>query len=252
MERHNRSFSLTSAGEYLYRHAPDLLESAAQLEAATTIVGQRQISHLTVGYLREYAGIDIARAVSTFNQHFPKIQINLRQGNHEELYDLLNDEKVDLIFSDQRRALSDEYINRKLVTTNLMILFSSHHPLASKKSVGRADLTDQACILIAPESQQKEEANYYRQTLGIKSDFVFAQTLEGAYTMVAANRGYMITDQLGVVSSRNLNLPMIKSLPLHGAGGPWCTVITTSFGKRNGPRRPPRSLPRPWNVKSPN
>ncbi|MEE6678674.1 LysR family transcriptional regulator [Limosilactobacillus fermentum] len=219
LERHNRSFSLTSAGEYLYRHAPDLLESAAQLEAATTIVGQRQISHLTVGYLREYAGIDIARAVSTFNQHFPKIQINLRQGNHEELYDLLNDEKVDLIFSDQRRALSDEYINRKLVTTNLMILFSSHHPLASKKSVGRADLTDQACILVAPESQQKEEANYYRQTLGIKSDFVFAQTLEGAYTMVAANLGYMITDQLGVVSSRNLNLPMIKSLPLHGAGG---------------------------------
>ena len=118
MERHNRSFSLTSAGEYLYRHAPDLLESAAQLEAATTIVGQRQISHLTVGYLREYAGIDIARAVSTFNQHFPKIQINLRQGNHEELYDLLNDEKVDLIFSDQRRALSDEYVIRKYDPTS--------------------------------------------------------------------------------------------------------------------------------------
>lgn len=219
LERRNRSFILTSAGEYLYRHAPDLLESASQLESATSTIGQRQLSKLTVGYLREYTGFDLVRAVSVFNQHFPKIEIDLTLGSHEELYNLLKDEKVDLIFSDQRRALSEEYINRKLATTNLMVLFSNHNPLSNKKSIGRSDLTDLACILIAPEEQQEEEANYYRQTIGIKSEFTFAATMEEAHVMVAANRGYMITDRMGAISSHNINLPMIKAVPLCGVGG---------------------------------
>ena len=48
LKRHNRSFSLTSAGNYLYRHGPALLAAADQLKKATINVGKHEVGELMI------------------------------------------------------------------------------------------------------------------------------------------------------------------------------------------------------------
>ena len=50
-------------------------------------------------------------AVAEFTAKDPDIPIYMKNGNHEDLYELLRSNQVDLVLNDQRRASSDEYVN---------------------------------------------------------------------------------------------------------------------------------------------
>lgn len=51
----------------------------------------------------------------------PEVKIQLIQGNHEELFELLRTDRVELLISDQRCAFSDEYVNLILTSRDMYI-----------------------------------------------------------------------------------------------------------------------------------
>lgn len=51
----------------------------------------------------------------------PEVKIQLIQGNHEELFELLITDRVELLISDQRCAFSDEYVNLILTSRDTYI-----------------------------------------------------------------------------------------------------------------------------------
>ena len=119
------------------------------------------------------------------------MSVSVIEGNHEELYDELRFGKVDLVLNDQRRAFSDEYVNFELIRSHCYIELSTHNPLSKLDKIDISDLKNTPCILVASKGHEETEQTYYRDIVGFKGDFIFAETLQKARILVVSNRGVM-------------------------------------------------------------
>lgn len=194
LNRKGRSFEVTEAGQYFYSHSQDILADVDQLIKKTIKIEKNDEVELRVGYLRSFGTAEFLQTVSKFTQEFPKVKIKISSGTHEELYELLQTGKIDLNFSDQRRALSNEYQNEFLTASEFMVAVNNSLPVEAQK-IDVADLVDIPCILIIDGNQQVSEKEYYRNVLGVKSEFVIAKSYDEAQMLIASNQGYLIINQ---------------------------------------------------------
>lgn len=194
LERNGRSFSLTEAGRHFYEKSLIISNDIQRLITETQRLDESNTAVLNVGYYRGYGIYEFQNAVSEFSQKYPKVNIIAFPGNHEELFYAVRDGKADLVFNDQRRALSDEYINFEICETETYIQVAKHNALSALESIELDDLKNTPCILVAAKEQQEIEAEYYRETLGFKGGFVFAENLQEARMAVASGKGVIPTE----------------------------------------------------------
>lgn len=191
LNRENRKFSLTPAGEHFYQKSLVLMADFERLCQETVRIANKDNAELRIGYLKCYGGQEFRLAVAEFSEKYPDVSVHIINGNHEDLYDSLRSGGVDLILSDQRRAFSDEYVNFILATSECYIEIAARNPLASLESIETDDLKKIPCILIASPEQQENERTYYQEIVGIKGDFLFAENLEEARLLVIGGKGFM-------------------------------------------------------------
>lgn len=191
LNRENRKFTLTPAGEHFYQKSLVLMADFERLCQGTVHIANKDNAELRIGYLKCYGGREFRLAVAEFSEKYPDVSVHIINGNHEDLYDALRSGGVDLILSDQRRAFSDEYVNFILATSECYIEIAARNPLASLESIETDDLKNIPCILIASPEQQENERTYYQEIVGIKGDFLFAENLEEARLLVIGGKGFM-------------------------------------------------------------
>ncbi len=191
LNRENRKFSLTPAGEYFYRKSLVLVADFERMCKETVRIANQDRAELRIGYLKCYSGQEFRMAVAEFSEKYPDVSVQIINGNHEDLYAALRDGGVDLILSDQRRAFSDEYVNFILTTSECCIEIAARNPIASLQSVETEDLKNIPCILVASPEQQENERTYYKEVVGIQGDFLFAENLEEARLLVIGGNGFM-------------------------------------------------------------
>ena len=191
LERKNRKFTLTPSGEHFYKRTLVLTADLERLVCETVRLAHRDGARLNIGYLRCYGGGEFHTAVAEFSSQYPDVELNVINGNHEDLYDALRFGKVDLVLNDQRRAFSDEYVNLKLAEIPCFIELPSRDPLAALDGVEIADLKNTPCVLVASEEQMENERTYYRDAVGFRGEFQFAETLQDARILVASGRGIL-------------------------------------------------------------
>ena len=140
LERKNRKFSLTPAGEHFYKKSLVLIADYERMcqESRRLAIADRAM--LKIGYLRCYSGQEFHLALGEFSAKYPDVAVKIEYGNHEELYGLLKTGGVDIVLNDQRRAFSDQYVNMILTVGNEYIEISSHNPIAALSSVTARDL----------------------------------------------------------------------------------------------------------------
>ncbi|WP_315675177.1 hypothetical protein [Clostridium sp. 19966] len=68
---------------------------------------------------------ELQQSLAVFSQRYTETDLQIVNGNHEDLYDFLRNEDVDMVISDQRRALSEAYVNYHLCTVYLFIEISA-------------------------------------------------------------------------------------------------------------------------------
>ncbi|MGA3374864.1 LysR family transcriptional regulator [Lactiplantibacillus pentosus] len=210
IKRKGRSFEVTEAGQYFYIHSQDILADVDQLVENTIKIEKNDEAELRVGYLRSFGTTEFLQTVSEFTQEFPKVKIKISSGTHEDLYELLRTGQIDLDLSDQRRALSNEYQNEFLTASDFMVAVNHSLPVDTDK-IEIADLVDLPCILIIDGTQQAAEEAYYRDVLGVRSEFVRAQNYDEAQMLIASNQGYLIINQR---MQSQLDQEIVKMLPL--------------------------------------
>lgn len=191
LNRENRKFSLTPAGEYFYQKSLVLMADFERLCHETVRIANKDNAELRIGYLKCYGGQEFRLAVAEFSEKYPDVSVHIINGNHEDLYDALRSGGVDLVLNDQRRAFSDEYVNFILTTSECYVEIAARNPLASQESIETDDLKNIPCILIASPEQQENERTYYQEIVGIKEDFLFAENLEEARLLVIGGKGFM-------------------------------------------------------------
>ncbi len=197
LERKNRSFTLTPAGAYFYQKSLILTADYERMcsEAARIAHGDR--SSLKLGYLRCYTGEEFRRALALFSEQHPDVDVSVTYGSHEELYELLRTGEADLVFNDQRRAFSEEYVNLLLAACRSCIEVSDHSPLAQMEQISPPELKNIPCILVAAGAQRETEGEYYRDVVGFPGAFLYAENLEEARLMVIGRKGFLPVDRTG-------------------------------------------------------
>lgn len=197
--REKRKFWMTPAGEYFYRHAKALLEEVDNIYRETVRIGQDKETQLRVGYLNIYEGEELQRTVREFSALYPEVTLTMVCGTHEELYDKMRFGQLDMVFNDQRRAFSDVYVNMIVTKAPCYILVSQSHYLSKFRIVDQEDLKYIPCILVSPRDQREHEETYYRDTLGFKGNFLFAENMSEAHFMVISNRGFQPLEKVGAL-----------------------------------------------------
>ncbi len=213
--RENRKFTLTPAGEYLYKQSRKLLEDVETLKRQTIQIACGGQDTLKLGYLKSYSGKELLDTVVFFNEAYPDTEVHIQNGNHEALYQLLRSEQLDLVLNDQRRAFSEEYVNLKLFEAKLYVLINHNNKFSGQESFEPEDLIQMPCILVASREQRQQEQDYYENTLGMGRNYLFAETIEEARLLVAGNRGYMISEAIGGDSEAG---NYVKRIPLYRNG----------------------------------
>lgn len=197
LERHNRTFSLTSAGEHFYRKSLVITSDIKQMLRETKRIAANDHKVLRIGYYKGYNGNELSEAISLFSEKYPAIDVQITVGSHEELYHAMENGLVDLALNDQRRAFSDAYNNVILAESTLYIEVSAKNPLSKLSCLEAADLKNTPCILVINPSGQKEEQEYYETIVGLHGEFLFADTIQEARLKIVTGQGYMPVDIIG-------------------------------------------------------
>ena len=197
LERHNRTFSLTPAGEHFYRKSLILSGDLKQLIRETKRIANNDTAVLRIGYYKGYHGNELSEAVALFSEKYPTVDVEITVGSHEELYHAMESGSIDLALNDQRRAFSDAYHNVFLAESRMYIELSARNPLGKLPSLETTDLKNTPCILIMNSSGQKEEQEYYETVIGLQGEFIFADTMQEARLKLITGQGYMPVDVIG-------------------------------------------------------
>lgn len=218
LKRGSRRFTLTPAGEYLYQHGQSILDQVARLRRETIRLGKDQELSLRIGYLEGYEGEKLQETIYEFTELYPDVVLSVAKYSHEDLFQHISGDDLDLVFSYQRRAFSDTYKNHHLRYIPCLIEISARNPLAQQESIHVEDLRETPCILVAKKEQQSIEQNFYQNVLGIGNHFFFVESIDDARLNVVSNRGFLPVADLGKPILLN---PSIRRLPVyHKENGP--------------------------------
>lgn len=197
LERHNRTFSLTPAGEHFYRKSLIIAGDLRQLVLETKRIADQDHAVIRIGYYKGYHGNELSEAIASFSEKYPTVTVEIIVGSHEELYYAMEQGAVDLAINDQRRAFSDAYYNEILAESSIYIEISAKNPLSKLPALEAGDLKNTPCILVINPSGQKEEQHYYESVIGLRGDFLFADTMQEARLKIITGQGYMPVDVIG-------------------------------------------------------
>lgn len=197
LERHNRTFSLTPAGEHFYRKSLVIMGDLTQLVRETKRMADKDKAVLRIGYYKGYHGNELSEAVASFSEKYPSVDVQIIVGSHEELYHAMENGSVDLALNDQRRAFSDSYHNRVLAESRMFIEISTKNPLSRLNALQISDLKNTPCILVINEAGRQEEQEYYENIVGLRGEFLFADTIQEARLKIITGQGYMPVDVIG-------------------------------------------------------
>ncbi len=213
LERKNRSFRLTPAGEYFYQKSLILTEDWERMCQEASRIAKGDQAALRIGYLRCYTGSEFHRALEQFSERHPDVAVTVQYGNHEELYAAMRAEEVDMILNDQRRAFSDEYVNLLLTTCESFVELSARSPLAQLAQITPQELKNVPCILVASEGQREAEQDYYQTVVGIRSEILYAENLEEARLMVIGRKGFLPVEGTAALPARGastVKIPLVR------------------------------------------
>lgn len=211
IKREKRKFSLTAAGEYLYQNGAALLEKTEELRKETRRIGQDSELQLRIGYLNGYEGRELQDTIYEFTESYPEVVLSVAKYSHEDLFNKISGNEIDLVLSYQRRAFLEEYESFHLRYIPCLAELPGRSRLAREEAVSTELLKDMPCILAARKEQQELEQSFYQNVLGIRSRFYFVESVDDARLAVIGNRGFLPVADSG-------NLPetgkSIKRIPL--------------------------------------
>ncbi|MGN0266313.1 MAG: LysR substrate-binding domain-containing protein [Lachnospiraceae bacterium] len=144
------------------------------MKRETKRIADNDHATLRVGFYKGYHGNELSEAVAEFSSKYPTVEVSIMVGSHEELYRAMENDTVDLVLNDQRRAFSDIYNNKILSGSHMYIEISNRNPLSRLDMIEISELKNTPCILVMNPAGQQEEQTYYEDIIGIKGDYLFA------------------------------------------------------------------------------
>lgn len=227
---HNRTFSLTSAGEYFYRKSLIIRSDLEQLIRETKRLDADDSCILRLGCYKGYHGGEFSQAIAQFSEKYPKVNVQVTIGSHDDLYHAMENGTIDLALNDQRRAFSGAYRNLVLSESRTFIEISARNPLSRLAQIQPEELKNTPCILVINADSRQEEQAYYTSIVGLHGEYRFADSLQEARLMTITGQGYLPVD---VIGEQEWVDSAVRRIPLTRNGEPVTKTYCVFWKKDN-------------------
>lgn len=164
IQRSNRRFQLTPAGEYFYLKSKKIVQDANALKLALKQIKQREQGVFRLGCLNGYQLENICTAINEILQTYPDFNIAIFWGEHDELLEKLRQKELDLVICDLRTDDDLEAIEKYFFAEEpILSAISTRSSLAEQPAVDIQQLENLECVLlIPPKAREKEEQHYQK------------------------------------------------------------------------------------------
>jgi DNA-binding transcriptional LysR family regulator len=131
-----RGVTLTMFGEIVLRHGAPVLSGLSEIAREIDLVRGLGMGELSVSAGPYPADISVVRAVGVLTARHPKLAVELRSANWNEIAAEVRDNRIDLGVADLTKAARDPDLETQAIRIAQLNFFcAASHPLARKKGV---------------------------------------------------------------------------------------------------------------------
>ena len=152
-ERTKRHVRLTTAGEVFLKEAIKIVYNAQQAIESARLAHAGFVGVLQVGFfLNAPTRKFFPNLIRRHRQLYPKVDLKLFQMNHGQLNAAIEDDTIDIAFTNSFGLQHEFDLNRKKVfTDSSVIALTSEHPLASRSYLNLSELVKEPFIVSDPK-----------------------------------------------------------------------------------------------------
>ncbi|WP_138414605.1 LysR family transcriptional regulator [Aquibacillus sediminis] len=150
-EREGRNIKLTQIGKVFLSHTKTALKAIDHAKKQVDEYLDPERGSIKIGFPTSLASHLLPTVISEFNETYPNIAFQLRQGSYRFLIDAVVNREIDLAFlgpvpSDQRNIVTNI-----LFTEQFYALLPEKHRLADKSTIHLNDLRNDAFVVFPKE-----------------------------------------------------------------------------------------------------
>ncbi|MFH4442864.1 LysR family transcriptional regulator substrate-binding protein [Lactobacillus helveticus] len=149
---------------------------------------------LRIAYFNQLGRRQLDRIVDQFKQKHSDVEIELIGMGHDEAFDKLAKNEVDLAISDLRDDQLDfkkEILGQEAV---MAILQKGSYP-SGVQMINKDDLADLTCFIVAKPEEEAAELHLFKDIYQIRSPFIASNSVEEAALLVASGSGYFLMNE---------------------------------------------------------
>lgn len=131
--RNKGGVSLTENGEIIYEKMKQILEAEYELKKCVNEINGFTLGRIKIGVFSSIAAEILPRALKSFNEKYPNVEITLYDGDHKAVQEWLMNGTVDIGFLSQIPDKTLEFI--PIFEDEMLAILPSNHPAASLTSI---------------------------------------------------------------------------------------------------------------------
>lgn len=211
IERRGRKFEITPAGRYFYQHAKQQVADMDSVIREVRRIARDEHRQLRIGVLNGFSAPIMQNAISAFAGEHPNVSLSLVTGTHEEIFQQIVAGQLDMVINDQRRALSDQFVNDFLFEQQVYAMLHQNVVTSASNGIELADLKNLLCIVVAGPAYRDAEVAYWRNQVGLQNDLLFVENMDAALMNVAAGIGFLPCDHDVPSIAGNVRIPILRN-----------------------------------------
>jgi LysR family transcriptional activator of glutamate synthase operon len=157
VERTTRRVAITDAGELLVARARRILAELGSAHTELQALKGVQVGHVTVGALHTMGPVDLSLVLAIFHERHPGVELTVREQSSEELAEMLRVDELDLAFLSVTERVESQGLGlHQLVQEELVLILPVNHPLAKRRRVRMAELSEEQFITFREGARLRE------------------------------------------------------------------------------------------------
>ncbi|MEE1420270.1 MAG: LysR family transcriptional regulator [Eggerthellaceae bacterium] len=209
LERTKHGVRLTKTGETLLPVVRAIVQEEERLKEMSSEINGLTIGSVTIGSYPSVATHWLPKVIKAFHEHYPKIEIRVMEGIHQEIDDWLSTYQVDLAFMSQAPNSPYEWI--PLGTDSMVAVLSLDHPLANAEFYPIERVEEEAFIM--PGLGHDIDTMHVLEKYDLKPHVVI-ETIENAsmLAMVEQGMGMSVVNSL-LTKKLNFDIALVPIQP---------------------------------------
>ncbi|WP_307770262.1 LysR family transcriptional regulator [uncultured Phascolarctobacterium sp.] len=188
IQRNNRSFELTPAGERFYGPCKKIVgEIDALTKEIQDLSKEYSSPQFTIGCRQNYNLDSLLNSVITFNSSSDNCHLKIIYGDYHEFMEMLKNKEIQFFITDERFDDYSSFNSELLETSNILAALTPGSIPANKESIDLNELNGFTCVYLANKEYQIQEQEYIRQIINFHGNFAAAKNIPDSVTQVINN-----------------------------------------------------------------